>query len=677
MVGAPGAGKSTFAGKLSALTGCKIIANDDIRFQLYGDETIQGNWDEIEAEIFRQIQESLAIRKPIIYDATNARRAWRMGLVMKLSQQLTMEIQWIAWYLQTPLDVCLQRNQQRLRTVPEQIITQFYQALQSFPPVTAEGFVKVVSLKDSEFDRHFVEQTINSLNRNCINRKNRTQNSTVRFHSYSHLLDFDRLLHLISLFIHYPGLGNLQETHPEQLQEILGTVPLFPDSLAEITEVMKQAKGEIYANRDALASDLYWLQTNGLIGKEELLEFRQAEHIQVELSDFTETTHAYSDLKPFKRLMTTIRLILTKPFLQNQGEGSLRTLTQAICEELETEGDCYNKLRKDIENILKPFKILPEFSLRMGYFAGTGILSALELKQVFSVLQTQADSIQDPISLEIYETFKERMTFSGLLAEKPYPARAIAHRLMIDEQLLHESTLYRKIKQVEEAIVYCELLEVSRLKGRGKFPGDIEGMLLIWPLQIVFHHSAWYLGYEQEGGTEAGLLRFERLDRLACGILQRKYRSLEVQELALKRLHQLLDASVGMFLGNHVREQQQFLSKSERKSVEVTVELWFDDAIYPFICEGTKRFPKAKMKMSPPQTGSLNTSKSRLFSLQKTKDPQFPNQLQATFPRWCLDDVDLNRWIVGFGGHVKVIQPPELILKIQTMGKQIYSIYQA
>jgi hypothetical protein len=490
-------------------------------------------------------------------------------------------------------------------------------------------------------------------------------------------LDFDRLLHLISLFIHYPGLGNLQETHPEQLQEILGTVPLFPDSLAEITEVMKQAKGEIYANRDALASDLYWLQTNGLIGKEELLEFRQAEHIQVELSDFTETTHAYSDLKPFKRLMTTIRLILTKPFLQNQGEGSLRTLTQAICEELETEGDCYNKLRKDIENILKPFKILPEFSLRMGYFAGTGILSALELKQVFSVLQTQADSIQDPISLEIYETFKERMTFSGLLAEKPYPARAIAHRLMIDEGLLHESTLYRKIKQVEEAIVYCELLEVSRLKGRGKFPGDIEGMLLIWPLQIVFHHSAWYLGYEQEGGTEAGLLRFERLDRLACGILQRKSRSLEVQELALKRLHQLLDASVGMFLGNHVREQQQFLSKSERKSVEVTVELWFDDAIYPFICEGTKRFPKAKMKMSPPQTGSLNTSKSRLFSLQKTKDPQFPNQLQATFPRWCLDDVDLNRWIVGFGGHVKVIQPPELILKIQTMGKQIYSIYQA
>jgi predicted DNA-binding transcriptional regulator YafY len=42
-----------------------------------------------------------------------------------------------------------------------------------------------------------------------------------------------------------------------------------------------------------------------------------------------------------------------------------------------------------------------------------------------------------------------------------------------------------------------------------------------------------------------------------------------------------------------------------------------------------------------------------------------------------LDDVDLNRWIVGFGGHVKVIQPPELILKIQTMGEQIYSIYQA
>ncbi|EAW35186.1 AAA family ATPase [Lyngbya sp. PCC 8106] len=675
LIGLPAAGKSTFAGKLSALTGCKIISTDAIRLLLYGDETVQGNWDEIEAEVFRQIQESLAIRKPIIYDATNARRAWRMGFLMKLSQQLTMEVQWIAWYLQTPLDVCLQQNQQRLRTVPEQIITQFYQALQSFPPVTAEGFVKVVSLKDSEFDRYFIQEKINSLSRNCINRQNRTQNSTVRFHSYSHLLNFDRLLHLISLFIHYPGLGNLQDTHPEQLQEILGTVPVFPDSLAEITAVMKQVQGEIYANRDALASDLQCLQTNGLIGEEGLLEFRQTEPIKVELSDFTGITHAYSNLKPFKRLMTTIRLILTKPFLQNQGEGSLKTLAQAICKELETEGDCYNKLRKDIENVLKPFKILPEFPLRAGYFAGTGILSVLELKQIFAILQSQANSIQDPISLEIYETFKNRMALSGLLTERLYPTRAIAHRSMIDERLLHKSTLYHQIKQVEEAIVHCELLEVIRLKGRGKFSGDNEGILQIWPLQIAFYHSAWYLGYEQEGGTEAGLLRFERLDRLASPAPQKQSRSLEMQEMALQRLHQLLDASVGMFLGNKVSVQRQFLgSQTERKSVEVKVELRFDNTIYPFICEGTKRFAKGKLKMSPPLVGSVTASK-RLFSLNRTKDPRFPNQLQTIFPCWSLNDVDLQRWIVGFGNHVKVIQPLELRVKIQNIGEQIQQIY--
>ncbi|MEL7034051.1 MAG: ATP-binding protein [Cyanobacteria bacterium J06592_8] len=659
IIGPPAAGKSTFAHQLATLTQNKIVSTDAIRRQLYGDETVQGSWAEIEVEVCCQMQNYLTLRQPFIYDATNAKRAWRMDLLMKLSQQFTSEIQWIAWHLKTPLEVCLHRNQQRQRQVSEQVIKQFYQFLKDFPPVMAEGFVQVVSLEDSEFDPNFVKKTINSLSRNLINRQNRTQNSTVRFHSYSHLLDFDRLLHLVSLFIHYPGLGNLQQTHPQQLQEILGTVPVFEDQIAEIAAVMERIYGKIYADQEALAKDLNWLQTNGLIGEAGLPELSLIEkEIQVQEDfHFSGITHFYSDLQPFKRLITAIRLILHRPFLQKQTGGSLITLQNALAEQPGMRGDCYHKFRKDIENVLKPFKIIPEFPLRAGYFAGTGILSTLELKQVFAILQSQANSIQDPITLEIYETFKNRMASSRLLIEKPYPTRAIAHRSMIDEQLLHDSTLYCQIKQVEEAIANCELLEVIRSKGRGKFPGDKEGSLKIWPLQIAFYHSAWYLGYEQAAGTEAGLLRFERLDRLASLTLQRQSRSLKIQETALQRLHRLLDASVGMFLGNEVSIQRQFLgSKTERKAVEVKVELGFDDKIYPFICEGTKRFAKGKLKMSPPLFGSLTASK-QLFSLNKRKDPQFPNQLQVILPCWSLNDVDLQRWIVGFGGSVKVIKP--------------------
>jgi predicted DNA-binding transcriptional regulator YafY len=94
------------------------------------------------------------------------------------------------------------------------------------------------------------------------------------------------------------------------------------------------------------------------------------------------------------------------------------------------------------------------------------------------------------------------------------------------------------------------------------------------------------------------------------------------------------------------------------------------------ITEGNKRFPLSQMAMSPPiqehpprnnQSKKLKT----LFILNQTDETIFRNRFQVTLPKWALEDVDLFRWIIGFGDQVKVIHPPELVNKIRKIATQL------
>ncbi|MFP3344909.1 hypothetical protein R0J87_20755, partial [Halomonas sp. SIMBA_159] len=85
-------------------------------------------------------------------------------------------------------------------------------------------------------------------------------------------------------------------------------------------------------------------------------------------------------------------------------------------------------MRKDIEKALKPYGILPEFPMKRGYFAGTAVLSQADLIKVFQVLETQAKHLDDPIALQVYETFEARMKTAKLIDSDQYPVRAIHNR---------------------------------------------------------------------------------------------------------------------------------------------------------------------------------------------------------------------------------------------------------
>lgn len=678
LIGVPGSGKSSFAAELAKLGNYRVVSTDAIREELYGDVAIQGDWGEVEARVFADIAGAIALGEAVIYDATNAKRAWRMELLQKLNS-LAGGAVWMGWYLRTPVKISQLWNQKRFRQVPEIVIENMHQSLQLFPPVVAEGFasVQVIDVSSSQFNFSQVVRYIELLPRSIVNRNNR--NCYVTLHGYSCLADFERLMYLLALMLRYPGMGNWEFSDAGGLKTLLGRVAEFDGSVAEITACMAKLYGNIYAQPQAIATDLQWLKTNLLINVNIIPSFRSLPlTLPPPVQDTTAATHPYSDWQSFHRLMQIIRFILHHPFLQEVNNPSFATLVSALTKYGIIESDGGDTLRKDIEKVLKPYKILPDFPMRDGYFAGTAIFSESELIKVFEVLQSQAKSLNDPFALEILARFATRLAESKLSVNEIYPLRAIANRSMINSEYLPADALANNLPKLEQAIAKGQLLELNRFAGGGKFALDEEGFFLAFPLQIIFNNSAWYLGYECERGKYPGLFRFERLDRLFIGQQQSRYRSILEQQQSLEKLEKLATASAGIFLGYSVNDQGLFLSgnSAESSQVCVTVELWFNNPIYRFITEGTKRFPPRQMKMSPPvQGGRLKLPKS-LFSLKKTKDKDFPNCFRVVLPKWSLDDVELMRWIVGFGGNVKVVKPPALVEKIKNMGEAIFQLYQ-
>jgi predicted kinase len=145
LIGCPSSGKSTLADHLVKQNpNYHIVSTDRARAQLFGDEAIQDNWQQVENEIFRQIAQNITVGNPIIYDATNAKRPWRMELIQKIKQ--LGEVNIIGLYLTTPLEVCQKWNQQRKRQVPNLAIEEYFQTLQQFPPILAEGFTAILEI---------------------------------------------------------------------------------------------------------------------------------------------------------------------------------------------------------------------------------------------------------------------------------------------------------------------------------------------------------------------------------------------------------------------------------------------------------------------------------------------------------------------------------------------------
>lgn len=140
LIGLPGSGKSYLAQQLLLEAPQRqLISTDAIRYQLFGNEAIQGPWLLIWREVQRQFQQAVG---QVIYDATNAQRRHRREVITLARAAGFTHITGL--WVDTPVWLCLARNRRRQRQVPEDVILRMHRQLRDAPPTLQEGLDRLV-----------------------------------------------------------------------------------------------------------------------------------------------------------------------------------------------------------------------------------------------------------------------------------------------------------------------------------------------------------------------------------------------------------------------------------------------------------------------------------------------------------------------------------------------------
>ena len=138
-IGLPGSGKTTWFRR----RGVTPLSSDLLRNILFDDVEEQRYQGLVFSTLRSLLRARLIAKMPWNYvDATNLstheRRQW-----IKMAQSFGYEVQ--AVFFDVPLEVCLERNRQRDRSVSEDIMRKMAEKLK--PPVFEEGFSKIVVVR--------------------------------------------------------------------------------------------------------------------------------------------------------------------------------------------------------------------------------------------------------------------------------------------------------------------------------------------------------------------------------------------------------------------------------------------------------------------------------------------------------------------------------------------------
>ena len=146
LVGIPGSGKSTISKKL----GCKIHSSDSIRFELFGTEEIDETMSAEElrknnCKVFdtldKRVISSLENGESCVYDATSVSKGSRTNIIKKVSR---IPCKKVCIFVDTPFDVCKNRNLNRERIVPETAMQKMINNL--VPPSKDEGWDEIFEI---------------------------------------------------------------------------------------------------------------------------------------------------------------------------------------------------------------------------------------------------------------------------------------------------------------------------------------------------------------------------------------------------------------------------------------------------------------------------------------------------------------------------------------------------
>jgi predicted kinase len=121
MIGPAGSGKSTAAKNL--FQNCLRVCPDSVRRELFGDEADQREPAKVFETAYRSMEDAMCNGFDVVFDATNTTTMARKRVLDRVD---AIQHTAVAVYMNTPLEECKRRNQQRGRVVPDSVIDRQY-----------------------------------------------------------------------------------------------------------------------------------------------------------------------------------------------------------------------------------------------------------------------------------------------------------------------------------------------------------------------------------------------------------------------------------------------------------------------------------------------------------------------------------------------------------------------
>jgi len=699
LIGPPASGKTTLAGVLAELTGAVVLSTDVVRGEIFGDAAVQGPWRDIEALLHQRIRETVAAGIPVIVDATHARRPWRLAITQALA--LPGPVEWIGWWLYTPLATCLQWNQTRARLVPEPVIREMAAILADpvFGPSRAEGFAAVVAVVPTHQRElaPLLRDELARLDHRIRSARNREKHFAL--HGYSRLLDLERLLYLLRLLSTYPELSAADPATRAELEAIVSPLP-EGDLADQAAAYLGRLHGTCYGEVAAIRADLTWLAANGFCQSVPSLAPIQVAPIQLApprpapspAVPWPGGVHGgfppLGDATVFQRVFTLLRHLLQQPFDREAGTP----LPEHLIAQTNSIPGGYlpgeaATLRKDLEKLLTPYGFRHRNdNVRHGYALGTALLSAHRLREIHGVVSQAAGRLADPSAQDLLAELEQRLQWAGIAVDTAPPVRAFANRSIVSGALVRPDSLAaeRQAEVLETAIVERRRIELERYVSVASFADSPIGSFRVWPLQLLFHNIGWYLVYEEDAiGTSEGLIRSERIDRLALRRSERgNRRSDEAHSQALQRLELLLHHSGGIYFGSDLKGQLRLASPNARIRAKqlVTLRFYCQGWAFAFIREGLQRYPIEHTRFSQPLSGERWWHHPNAPHVLEPGSPSdsHPYPVELDLPPWTVErDIDLRNWLFGFGAGIRIDSPQALRDEHRQKLEQALAVYQS
>lgn len=147
LVGPPGCGKSTYAKRyVRGHDNTVYLSSDQIRQELYGDESIQDNPGQVFALMQARAVEALRSWQNVVYDATNMTRKDRAGIIAACPKFVKIEVH-VVW---APIETCIERDAARERTVGKKVIDKMLKRFQA--PYYDEGIDEIKVVRPEGFN---------------------------------------------------------------------------------------------------------------------------------------------------------------------------------------------------------------------------------------------------------------------------------------------------------------------------------------------------------------------------------------------------------------------------------------------------------------------------------------------------------------------------------------------